>query len=210
MPYLRALSVALLLAGISLAAAPTAFRLVAEPCEEDLFNYRVLTTAGEPVDLPPEIAMGFSCAYGVGLDPSGRFLLYPNFDSEGAETLHVYDLTAAAETDRIALLPADVDAISYTWASNPTRFAFAPAASCYPTGYRVFVYQLSDEGRLSQVGGYDLKLKPACHNEFCEALAGESFYLKDPYTLVYKTWTVEEDEPDGPETLQLMKLPKIP
>ena len=210
MSYLRALPVALLLTGISLAATPTAFQLVAEPCEEDLFDYQVQTISGEPVDLPLEIAMGFSCAYGVGLDPSGRFLLYPSFDSEGAETLHVYDLVAAVETDRVNLPPADVNAIGYTWASNPTRFAFAPAASGYPTGYRVFVYQLSNEGKLSQVGGYDLKLKPACHSEFCEALAGESFYLQDPFTLVYKTWTVEEDEPDGPETLQEVKLPAAP
>ncbi len=210
MSYLRALPVALLLTGISLAAAPTIFQLVAEPCEEDLFDYQVQTASGEPVDLPLEIAMGFSCAYGVGLDPSGRFLLYPSFDSEGAETLHVYDLVAAVETDRVNLPPADLDATGYTWASNPTRFAFAPAASGYPTGYQVFVYQLSNGGKLSQVGSYDLKLKPVCHGDLFEALAGESFYLKDPYTLVYKTWVSGEDEPDGPETLQVMKLPRIP
>jgi len=204
----RTLTAVLLVAMLALANPQSGYRLLSEPCDEELSSYRVVDQDGVAVDLPFEIEMALDCAYGVGLAPGGRFLLYPLFDGSGVETLHVYDLAEAAETDKVTLPPAEVDALGYAWSENPTRFAFAPGDPANPLYYRIYVFQLSPEGKLSTVGVYDLRLKPVCGPDgACEPLAGESFYFTDAHTLVYRTWKEEEDEPDGPQTLQTLKLP---
>jgi len=144
----------------------------------------------------------------VDLAPGGRFLLYPSFDEDGRETLHVYDLAEGAQSDQLKLPQAQLDAIGYAWSESPVRFAFAPGDPAYPRFYRLRVYQLSGKGRLTLVGAYDLRLKP--DGDAGEPLAGKSFYFADPYTLMWKTWSEGEEEPDGPQTWQKLKLPALP
>ena len=203
----KTLTAALLVATLALANPQGGYRLLAEPCAEELSSYTVADAGGAAVDLPFEVQAALYCAYGVDLAPGGRFLLYPLFDADGVETIHVYDLAERAETDKVELPPAEMDALGYTWSENPTRFAFAPGDRANPLYYRTYVFQLSPEGRLSAVGAYDLRLKPVCGPDGCEPLAGESFYFASAHTLVYRTWEQQEDEPDGPQTLQKVKLP---
>jgi len=204
----KTLTAVLLVATLPLANPQSGYRLLVEPCDEELSSYHVADPGGAAVDLPFEVQAALYCAYGVGLAPGGRFLLYPLFDADGVETIHVYDLAEGAETDKVTLPPAELDALGYAWSENPTRFALAPGDRANPLYYRTYVFQLSPEGRLSAIGAYDLRLKPVCGPDgICEPLAGESFYFADAHTLVYRTWEREEDEPDGPKTLQKLKLP---
>ncbi|WP_457631569.1 hypothetical protein [Oceanithermus sp.] len=198
------LAASAVVAALALANPQGGYQLVAEACDEESATYQIVDPDGSPVNLPEEVSENLDCAYGVDLAPGGRFLLYPSFDADGRETLHVFDLALGGETDRATLPPAELDALGYAWSEEPIRFAFAPADRLYPQFYRVFVYQISEEGRLLPVGVYDLRLKLA---ESGEALAGESFYLADAYTLMWRTWREYEDEPAGPDTLQMLKLP---